>query len=703
MKRKILFTGGSGLLAINWAICIADDSDVILGLHRQYVSIPGVRIAWINMESAAAFSESLEKIQPDIVIHCAGLTNVEKCENDPSLAQHVNVELAINVATACNQKNIKLVYISTDHLVAGDKPLVTEEEPVFPMNRYAQTKSEAENRILAISKESLVIRTNFYGWGTNYRDSFSDFIISNLRKGKTISLFKDFFYTPILIEDLANIAMQLLSHNASGIFNVVGDERISKLEFGNKLARRFGLDTKLIQAVRFSDRKDLIKRPTDLSLSNQKTKSLLNNRFGNIDENINRLYEQEKSESYNTVSSMIPYGRQHISEEDIQAVVKVLRSDWLTQGPLVPAFEKAVATYCGAGYGVAVNSATSALHIACLALEIGRDDIVWTSPITFVASANCAVYCGASVDFVDVDHRTYNMSVEALEIKLEKAAIEKKLPKVVIPVHLAGQSCDMESIHQLSKKYGFKIIEDASHCIGGKYKNEPIGNCRYSSITVFSFHPVKIITTGEGGMAMTNDHDLALSMAHLRSHGIVRYEHEMTHAPDGPWYYQQIGLGYNYRMTDIQGALGLSQMNRLDEFVQKRHTIAKRYNEILTADWLTLPWQHPDTYSGYHLYIIRIKKDNGVIDHLSLFKKLRAAGILVNLHYIPVYRQPFYEKMGFQVNDFPGAESYYEEAISLPMFPGLTSEQQDFVATIINNKTEAPAVDDKPQGFQNIF
>jgi hypothetical protein len=324
------------------------------------------------------------------------------------------------------------------------------------MNRYAQTKSEAENRILAISKENLVIRTNFYGWGTSYRDSFSDFIISNLRKGKTISLFKDFFYTPILIEELANIVMQLLSHNANGIFNVVGNERISKLEFGIKLARRFGLDTGLIGSVSFSDRKDLIKRPTDLSLSNQKTISLLNKTFGNIDENINRLYEQEKNGSHKIVSSMIPYGRQDISEEDIQAVVNVLRSDWLTQGPLVPAFEKAVATYCGAGYGVAVNSATSALHIACLALGIGKDDIVWTSPITFVASANCAVYCGASVDFVDVDHRTYNMCVEALEVKLEKASIKGKLPKVVIPVHLSGQSCDMESIHRLSKKYGFQ-------------------------------------------------------------------------------------------------------------------------------------------------------------------------------------------------------------------------------------------------------
>lgn len=402
---------------------------------------------------------------------------------------------------------------------------------------------------------------------------------------------------------------------------------------------------------------------------------------------------------------MIPYGRQSISEEDIQAVTDVLRSDWLTQGPTVPAFERAVAGFCGVGYGVAVNSATSALHIACISLGVGKGDLVWTSPITFVASANCALHCGAEVDFVDVDEQTYNMSANALQSKLEQAKSEGRLPKVVIPVHLAGQSCDMESIHKLSIEYGFKIIEDASHCIGGKYKGEPIGSCKYSSITVFSFHPVKIITTGEGGMAMTNDHSLALLMAHYRSHGITRYEHEMTHAPDGPWYYQQIDLGFNYRMTDLNAALGLSQMSRLQEFVEKRHAVARRYNALLgNINWLTLPWQHEDSYSGYHLYIIRVKKGNQVIDHLSLFKKLREAGILVNLHYIPVYQQPYYEKTGkYDRSDFPNAESYYEEAISLPMYPGLTEEQQDFVVDAITQHTSAKTENEKPTGFQNIF
>lgn len=390
---------------------------------------------------------------------------------------------------------------------------------------------------------------------------------------------------------------------------------------------------------------------------------------------------------------MIPYGRQDISEEDINSVVEVLKSDFLTQGPVVPAFEKAVSEYCNAHYAVAVNSATSALHIACMALNVGHNDIVWTSPISFVASSNCALYCGASVDFVDIDPLTYNMSLLALKEKLQKAEKEGKLPKVVIPVHLTGQSCEMKELFELSKIYGFKIIEDASHAIGGKYLNEPIGNCRYSDITVFSFHPVKIITTGEGGMCLTNDSVLAIYLNRYRSHGIVRHPSEMTKLPDGPWYYEQIELGYNYRMTDIQAALGLSQMKRLNEFVDMRHKIADRYNQKLKEEWMVTPWQNPDTFSALHLYVIRIKEGNKTVGHLQMFEKLRSAGILVNLHYIPIYRQPYYQNLGFNINDYPNAEAYYKEAISIPMYSSLTTEQQDFIIEKIN----------RPMGYQNLF
>jgi UDP-4-amino-4,6-dideoxy-N-acetyl-beta-L-altrosamine transaminase len=373
---------------------------------------------------------------------------------------------------------------------------------------------------------------------------------------------------------------------------------------------------------------------------------------------------------------MIPYGRQDIVQADIEAVAEVLRSDFLTQGPAVPMFEKAVADHCGARHAVAVNSATSALHIACLALGVGPGDLVWTSPLTFVASANCARYCGADVDFVDVDPRTYNLSAERLAEKLEKAAAVGKLPKVLIPVHLCGQPCNLEAIHALSAQYGFRIIEDASHAIGGRYKDEPIGNGRYSDITVFSFHPVKIITTGEGGMALTNDPAFAKKMMRLRSHGITRDPSEMTHAPDGPWYYQQLELGFNYRMTDMQAALGVSQMRRLDQLVARRHALAENYDKLLKNYPVTTPWQHADSYSGLHLYVTRLNIDSIEATHREVFERLRESGIGVNLHYIPVYRQPYYAREGFNPRDFPEAERYYAEAISLPMYPALTEDQQ---------------------------
>lgn len=383
----------------------------------------------------------------------------------------------------------------------------------------------------------------------------------------------------------------------------------------------------------------------------------------------------------------IPYGHQNINKDDIQAVVDVLKSDFITQGPVVPAFETAVASYCGAQHAVAVNSGTSALHIACLALGVGKGDVVWTTPITFVASANCALYCGAQVDFVDIDSRIYNLSVERLAEKLAYAEKTGKLPKVVIPVHLCGQPCDMAGIHALSQRYGFKIIEDASHAIGGRYKDEPVGNCRYSDITVFSFHPVKIITTGEGGMVLTNNVQLAKRTQLLRSHGITRDAADMTHAPDGPWYYQQVDLGFNYRMTDIQAALGLSQMQRVDEFVDRRHAIAKRYDQLLADFPVITPWQHADSYSGFHLYVIRLKLAEIGKTHRQVFEVFCAASIGVNLHYIPVHRQPYYERLGFKAGHCPEAEQYYAEAISLPMYPGLTEAQQNKVIEVLCQTT----------------
>ena len=376
---------------------------------------------------------------------------------------------------------------------------------------------------------------------------------------------------------------------------------------------------------------------------------------------------------------MIPYGRQHISEDDIEAVVNVLRSEFLTQGPGVPAFEEAMVARCGCRYGVAANSATSALHLSCLALDVGPGDRVWTSPLTFVASANAALYCGATIDFVDVDPKTYNMCPQRLAEKLSLAAADGALPKVVIPVHLTGQSCDMAAIRAVTDQYGVKVIEDASHAVGGGYAGEPVGNCRHSDITVFSFHPVKIVTTGEGGMAMTNDAALAERMRLDRSHGITRNRDQMELSDAGPWYYEQQRLGFNYRMTDLAAALGLSQLKRLDEFLERRREIAATYDAAFGDLPVTVPWQHPDAQSAWHLYVIRVDQRRTGRDHREVFADLRAAEINVNLHYIPVYRQPYYRALGFPDDYCSNAEDYYSEAISLPMFPALTGQEQQRV------------------------
>jgi len=380
---------------------------------------------------------------------------------------------------------------------------------------------------------------------------------------------------------------------------------------------------------------------------------------------------------------MIPYGKQDINQEDIDAVLDVLKSDFLTQGPKVPLFEKIIADYCGAKYGVAVNSATSALHIACLALELGEGDWLWTSPNTFVATANCGLYCGAKVDFVDIDSRTYNMCADALEAKLLQAELQNKLPKVVVPVHFAGQSCDMKRIHQLGQEYGFSIIEDASHAIGGKYLDKQIGNCEYSDITVFSFHPVKIITTAEGGLATTNSAELVKKMDLYRSHGITRDSELMTKKSDGGWYYQQIELGFNYRMTEMQAAIGISQMQRLDGFVTKRHTLQQRYHDLLKELPVILPFQLEDSYSALHLYPIQVEFEKVNKTHAQIFQELRENDLGVNLHYIPVHTQPYYQKMGFKNGDFPVAEHYYSRAISIPLYHGLTFEEQDQVVDVL--------------------
>ena len=382
---------------------------------------------------------------------------------------------------------------------------------------------------------------------------------------------------------------------------------------------------------------------------------------------------------------MIYYGKQNVNEADIKAVVDVLQSDFLTQGPVLEQFEKKVAEYCGAKYAVAVTNATSALHIACRAAGLGEGDVLWTSPITFTASANCGRYCGADVDFVDIDAATYNMSVDELAKKLQKAKEDGRLPKVVVPVHLAGQSCDMKRIHELAIEYGFTVLEDASHAIGADYLDTKVGSCAYSDMAVFSFHPVKIITTGEGGMVLTNNKELYKKLCLYRSHGITRDTELMTHEADGPWYYQQIDLGYNYRMTELQAALGFSQMDRLDEFVARRRYLVDRYNELLKDLPVVTPHVLDGTAPSWHLYMVRVDFSKLKMDKVQLFAEMKKRGIVLNLHYIPVHTQPYYQGLGFKQGDFPQSEKYYEEIFTLPLYYGLTEEQQDDVVAALRD------------------
>ncbi|SEJ88028.1 UDP-4-amino-4,6-dideoxy-N-acetyl-beta-L-altrosamine transaminase [Propionispira arboris] len=382
---------------------------------------------------------------------------------------------------------------------------------------------------------------------------------------------------------------------------------------------------------------------------------------------------------------MIYYGKQSINQKEIDAVVNVLKSDFLTQGPAIEKFEQKVAAYCGVKYAVAVTNATSALHIACLAAGLAKDDVLWTTPNTFVASANCARYCGAAVDFVDIDTDTYNMSVDQLETKLRNT---NKKPKIVVPVHFSGQSCNMKRIYELAQEYNFTVLEDASHCIGGEYKNTKIGSCRYSDMTVFSFHPVKIITTGEGGMVLTNDDILYKNLQLFRNHGITRDESFLKGKADGPWYYQQINLGFNYRMTDMQAALGYSQMDRLDEFIIRRRYLADRYNELLKDLPLTLPYQHPDTNSSWHIYVVRLDLSKVKLNKKDIFYKMKTKGIILNVHYIPVHTQPYYQQLGFNMGDFPNSENYYAEAFTLPLYYSLTDEQQTNVVDVLKEVLE---------------
>jgi len=699
MHKTILMTGGSGLLSTNWALSIRDEYKVTLLLHQKKISLLGVNTEIVSLSSLEECLSVLEKHQPDIVIHTAGLANVEECESNPNLAQTVNVDLAKNIATACSNQGVKLVHISTDHLFLGDQEFSTEESVINPVNNYAKSKFLGEKQVLENCKDALIIRTNFYGWGTKYRQSFSDLILDKLKNNQQVDLFSDVFFTPILIDELSKRTHQLIDANTMGVFNIVSSERVSKYEFGIKLANCFNLDVGLINTVSINDKPNLVKRPKDMSLSNTKLCQMLNCEIATLDEQLQILKEQEdKSITNQVVLDIIPYGKHYIDEDDIQAVVNVLKYGMLTQGPKVAEFESRIADYVGVKYAVAVSNGTAALHLACMALELGNGDEVITTPNTFVATSNSILYVGAKPVFVDIDPKTLNIDVERIEDTIK---ISKNI-KAIFPVHFAGLPCDMKQIKKLADKYNLAVVEDAAHALGATYNNgNKVGNCEYADMTCFSFHPVKGIAAGEGGMITTNDFDIYRKLTLLRSHGITKgnFEFPGVSRPDNSlvnkdaaleagelkrWYYEMQSLGFNYRITDIQSALAISQMGKIDLFLDARRSMVKVYDKAFKDIPNITPLQaHGRDNSSHHIYVVSIDFDKIGMTRHQFMEKLAEQGVGSQVHYIPVVSQPYYQELGYKIQQYSITDTYYQSTLSIPLYYGLSNVDQRLVISSI--------------------
>jgi UDP-4-amino-4,6-dideoxy-N-acetyl-beta-L-altrosamine transaminase/dTDP-4-dehydrorhamnose reductase len=699
MKIKVLITGGSGLLAVNWALSIRNNYAVTLLLHHKKISLTGVGIDIASLDSLDECISVLSKHQPNIVIHTAGLTDVERCESSPDLAQEVNVDLAKNMALACSDQGVKLVHISTDHLFSGNQELVTEEAKANPVNNYAKTKYLGEQQVLENCKDALIIRTNFFSWGTKYRQSFSDIILNKLKNNEQIDLFSDVFFTPILVDELSKKTHQLVDSNAVGVFNIVSRERLSKYDFGIKLANCFNLDLNLINEISIDDRPNLVKRPKDMSLSNAKLCQTLDCEIASLDKQLQILKEQEDKGAINqVVLDIIPYGKHYIDEDDIQSVVDVLRYGMLTQGPKVAEFENKIADYVGAKYAVAVANGTAALHLTCMALNLGKGDEVITSPNTFVSTSNSILYVDAKPVFVDIDKQTLNIDIDLIE----QAILNLSNIKAIFPVHFGGLPCDMERIKRLSDKYNLAIVEDAAHALGATYNDgSKVGNCRYSDMTILSFHPVKGIAAGEGGMITTNNKSLYRKLTLLRSHGITKgnFEFPGISKPDNSlinknealengelkrWYYEMQYLGYNYRITDIQCALAISQMDKIDLFLDARKSMAKFYDQAFAEVPNIIPLQaHGRNNSSHHVYVVNIDFDKIGVSRHQFMRRLAEQGVGSQVHYIPVVSQPYYQDIGYGIEQYPSTNQYYQNTLSIPLYYGLSNANQKLVISSI--------------------
>lgn len=693
-KKKILITGASGLLGSNLALFFREQADVIGVVKEHAVVIPGVTIIHADLTLRRECRRVIDEIQPDSIIHCAALANVDICEQDTARAELLNHHLSQNIVESTLELSCKLIYISTDAVYEGTQGRYRETDACLPVNYYGRSKLFGEQEFLRHPR-ALIARTNFFGWNVQNKEGLGEWVLNRLIQGKEVRGFRDAFFTSLYTLDFGSIIAQAIEKDLRGVYNIASRTTLSKYEFAARMAQLLGVSEKCIQSIAIQEHRFQASRGSNLSMEVAKLEKDLDIRLPTFEETLRHYVEDYRKGVYEQIQKyraaaahplFISYGCQSIDQDDIDEVSSTLRSSYLTQGPKVAEFEQGLASVVQSAYAVATNSATSALHIACRVAGITEGDEVITSPITFVASANCALYCGATPQFADIDLKTYCIDPEEIAKKITPRT------RVIIPVHLAGQSCDMKEIRVVAKRAEKKfqtrifIIEDASHAIGSLYNGSPVGSCEFSDMAIFSFHPVKHITTGEGGAVCTNDEQLAKKLYCLRSHGITGNPEEFVYADqafsigsDGErkknlWYYEQIELGYNYRLTDIQAALGVSQLTKLAQFRSRRKEIIKQYNHAFAAvSTLTLPSESPECDTNFHLYIPLWDFDKIGKTRSEIMCALREKGIQTQVHYIPVPMQPYYRKnFGTHADQYPHAETYYQHCLSLPLHPRMS-------------------------------
>lgn len=682
---RILIIGGSGLLGVNWAYRRRDIDEVHITFHQHNIKIDGVTSHNLDAKSFNEIQHLFEEIKPDLVVNCSGLTNINACETEPLFSYDCNVRVANYLSKSSVAEDIPYIQISTDHLFDGLSPKANEDQKPNPQNVYAAHKLEAENIVIKNHPNSLILRTTFFGWGSSYRQSFSDKILYDLKNRRQVLMYDDVFFTPLHTSQVIDYAHNLLDKGYNGIVNLCSGERISKYDFSVILANSFGYNGNTIQPIQASRQKNPVKRSLDLSLDDQKFTQILDIDSVSTQDAIDALRETiDLGEEINTIGRQIPYGRHYIDDADIEAVSKTIKSGALTQGPAIPKFEEQIAQYTGAKYAVAVSSATAGLHLAYLALGLNQGHSVLTSPITFVSTANAGFFCGGHVQFADIDPLTANIALDSVKLAIEQFDDIH----IVAPVLFSGAADGVPEVAQYAKSKGKYVVEDAAHGLGGHYAcGSKIGSCVYSDCTVFSLHPVKSIAAGEGGIITTNNETIYKSLLRLRSHGInknddpfINIDAAYTNGEPNLWYYEMSSLGYHYRFTDIQASLANSQLNKLDQFVSRRRELSHRYVSWLQDQHHIKRAQSIDiNASANHLFVSAIDFEGLGRTRNDIMKQLRDKSIITQVHYIPVVNQPFFKKQGFKAEDFPISQAYYQAALSLPLYYGLTDREFNFV------------------------